>query len=389
MNTKFDVAIVGGGPVGAALAIAIARGGLQVIVVEGREPTLPDNAQWDARVYAMSPGSLDFIAGLGASQCIDEERIAAIASMQVWGDDGKASIEFDAMEAGRDNLGCIMEAGRLQTALWNVLLKESNVTLRCPARCESLALHASGTQLGFTDGQTIEADLVIGADGADSWVRSASGFEAKTKPYGQVGVVANFLTERPHGHVARQWFQKDGVLAWLPLPGNRMSIVWSAQTSLAEELLALDANAFCNRVTEAGKGILGKLELITPPASFPLRLVELAHTVKRGVALVGDAAHVVHPLAGQGVNLGLRDAQKLAQVLLSRNINEHLGELAVLRRYERARREDWLATKYVTDGLHTLFHPTHPSLTRVRNFGLTMTNQLPILKRQFMTHAIQ
>jgi len=389
MNTKFDVAVVGGGPVGAALAIALARGGLQVAVIEGREPVLPENNQWDSRVYAVSPGSLHFLASVGARQGIDENRVAPIASMQVWGDDGHANIEFDAMEAGRDNLGCIVEAGRLQFSLWNVLLEEPNVTVHCPARCESLALHTSGAQLTFADGQTIEADLVIGADGADSWVRKMTGFTTETKPYGQVGVVANFSTERSHGNVARQWFQKDGVLAWLPLPGNRMSIVWSAQTSLAQELLALDANAFSERVAEAGNGILGKLELLTPPASFPLRLVELAHTVKQSVALIGDAAHVIHPLAGQGVNLGLRDAQKLAQVLLSRNANEYLGEFAVLRRYERARREDWLATKWVTDGLHTLFHPTRPGLTRMRNFGLAMTNQLPVLKRRFMTHAVQ
>ncbi|HVK56684.1 MAG TPA: UbiH/UbiF family hydroxylase [Burkholderiales bacterium] len=386
---EFDVAIVGGGPVGAALGIALARGGLRVTVIESREPVLPTNEQWDARVYAVSPGSRDFIAGLHAWESIGAERIAPIGAMQVWGDDGVANIGFDALEAARDDLGCIVEAGRLQLALWDVLRNEPNVTLHCPARCQSLAMQPSQARLTLTDGQEIEAALLVGADGADSWVRNAAGLTANMKPYGQAGVVANFVTERSHQNIARQWFRHDGVIAYLPLPGNRISIVWSAQAPVAEELLALKEAEFCERVALAGNDVLGALKLITPPASFPLRLVDVPHTVKPAIALLGDAAHVVHPLAGQGVNLGLRDVQALADVLLTRGRHEALGDLALLRRYERARREDWLATKWVTDGLHSLFHPERSSLSRLRNMGLALTNRMTGLKRHFMAHAVQ
>jgi len=388
-HSIFDAAIVGGGPVGAALAIALARGGLSVTVIDGREPTLPSNGQWDARVYAVSPGSRDFLDGLNAWHRIPADRIAPITGMQVWGDDGKANIEFDALDGGRDDLGCIAEASRIQMALWDTLRNEPAIMLNSSAACESFDINAGQVRLKLTNGNEIAADLLIGADGADSWVRRNAGLAADSKSYGQIGVVANFTTEFPHKGIARQWFRNDGVIAWLPLPGNRMSIVWSAQTPIAKSLLALDADTFCERVAAAGNHALGRLELIAPPASFPLRLVDLPSTVRPSIALVGDAAHVVHPLAGQGVNLGLRDANTLAQVLLNRNRHEALGNIALLRRYERARREDWLATKWVTDGLHTLFHPDRQHLAAMRNWGLAFTNRLDGLKRRFISHAVQ
>ncbi len=387
----FDVAVVGGGPVGAALATALARGGLKVALIEGRQPSSPaEEDTWDARVYAVSPGSREFLLTIGAWQRIAPLRVAAIEAMRVWGDDGRSSIEFEALQAAREDLGCIVEAGRLHEAIWHAAQEEANLHLYCPARCQSLALGDGATsRLTLAGGETIEAALVIGADGPDSWLRDAAGLAATTKPYGETAVVANFATERPHGHVARQWFREDGVLAWLPLPGNRISIVWSMETRIAEELLALDPAVLCARVEAAGHHLLGLLKLITPPAAFPLRLIDLAQTVTHGVALVGDAAHVVHPLAGQGVNLGFRDGRVLADVLLGRRRHEQLGDVALLRRYERARREDWLMTKWLTDGLHALFNPTRRPLAGLRNWGLGATNRLPILKRRFMVHAMR
>ena len=394
-----DVAIVGGGPVGAALAIALARSELAVALIEGRQPAAPDldnrntdnrdPDHWDTRVYAVSPGSRAFLATLGAWQHLDAARIASIAGMQVWGDDGHSSIAFDALAAGREDLGCIVEAGRLQTALWEVLRDEPGITLYCPARCESLTMDGPAPRLGITGGETMDAALIVGADGPDSWVRRAAGLVANVKPYAQTAVVANFATELPHGGIARQWFRADGVLAWLPLSGNRISIVWSAETAVANDLLELDAAAFAERVAAAGQHLLGQLDLITPPASFPLRRIDLPQTVKPGLALLGDAAHVVHPLAGQGVNLGFRDAQALALVLLGRGRHERLGDLPLLRRYERARREDWLATKWVTDGLHALFQPGRRGLAGLGNLGLNLTDRSSRLKRRFMAHAMQ
>ena len=394
-----DVAIVGGGPVGAALAIALAGDGLQVALVEGREPRLPEAEAWDCRVYAVSPGSRALLTALGAWQRMAAERMAPIARMQVWGDDGRANIEFNAEEAGGEDLGCIVEAGRLQQALWNVMRDETGVIVHCPARCEALGLQddheddqgLQGNQalLTLMDGTCIRAALVVGADGPDSWVRGAAGLTSWVKPYGQTAVVANFATGQSHGNVARQWFGKDGVMAWLPLPGKRISIVWSADTALAQELLALAPDALSERVAQAGHATLGQLELMAPAAAFPLRLVAVPRAVKAGVALVGDAAHVVHPLAGQGINLGFRDVQVLAQVLRQRGRHQSAGELALLRGYERARREDWLATRWVTDGLQRLFQGEGRELAGLRNLGLGLAGRLPGLKRRFMAHAMQ
>ena len=389
MKTSCDVAIVGGGPVGAALAISLARDGMRVALVEGREPRLPDAQSWDSRVYAVSPGSRALLMALGAWQRMAAERISPINGMRVWGDDGQSNIVFDALEAGAEDLGCIVEAGRLQRALWDGVRNEAGVAVYCPARCESLELHDSAGVLSLVDGTHIDAALIVGADGPDSWVRSAAGLMPEIKAYGQTAVVANFATERPHGQIARQWFRQDGVIAWLPLPGDRISIVWSVETALAEELLSLAAEALCERVMQAGNGVLGRLELLAPAAAFPLRLVDVPRAVKPGVALVGDAAHVVHPLAGQGVNLGFRDVQALADALHRRGRHEAAGDLTLLRVYERARREDWLATKWVTDGLQRLFKAERQELAVLRNRGLALVDRLPGLKRRFMAHAMQ
>ncbi|MDP2963501.1 MAG: FAD-dependent monooxygenase, partial [Sulfurimicrobium sp.] len=242
--------------------------------------------------------------------------------------------------------------------------------------------------LTLQDGRTLRAKLIVGADGRDSWVRSQAGIEASPRAYGQDGVVANFATEKPHRNCAYQWFREDGILAYLPLPGNRISIVWSAFDALSQELMALPPDEFCRRVQEAGKNTLGKLRLITPPAAFSLRLLNLDQLVKPRVALIGDAAHNVHPLAGQGVNLGFQDAQQLARVLLQRESQRDCGDHLLLRRYERARKEDILSMQLLTDGLQKLFNNPDPLLRTLRNTGLSLTNHLGGLKNRLMRHAI-
>jgi 2-octaprenylphenol hydroxylase len=389
MSVRCDVAIIGGGPVGAALAIVLAGDHMRVALIEGRLPPQPCDAAWDARVYALSPGNRQVLRSLNVWPNIAAERIEPIVGMQVWGDDGRSRIEFDALEAGGEDLGCIVESDRLQLALWDAALGAPGVTAYCPARCESLHLEGDAPALTLMDATRIDAQLIVGADGADSWLRGAAGLSQHIRPYGQTAVVANFTTARPHGGVARQWFHVDGVLAWLPLPGDRISMVWSVATTMAEQLLVLDAEALCERAAAAGERALGRMTLMGKPGAFSLRLVAVPQAVKAGVALVGDAAHVVHPLAGQGINLGFRDVVMLAQVLRERGRHEAAGELAVLRRYERARREDWLATKWVTDGLQRLFAGQKPPLPTLRNWGLAMTDRLPGLKRRFMAHAMQ
>lgn len=385
----FDVIIVGAGLVGASLAAALRDSGLKLALVEGREPASPPrDGSWDNRIYAINPANARFLDQSGIWSGLDQSRIAPVYEMHVWGDDPSARLDFTAYQAGVAELAFIAESRLMQDGLWRALQGQSNLELFCPAACAALDIDAEAASLTLRDGRTLRAKLVVGADGRESWVRAQAGIEANPREYHQDGVVANFEIEQPHRNCAYQWFREDGILAYLPLPENRISIVWSADEPLARELMALEPAAFCHRVQEAGKNTLGKLDLITPPAAFSLRLLNLENLVKPRVALIGDAAHNVHPLAGQGVNLGFQDAKQLAQVLMQRESRRDCGDLALLRRYERARKEDILAMQLVTDGLQKLFNNPDPLLRTLRNTGLSLTNHLGGLKNRLMRHAI-
>jgi 2-polyprenylphenol 6-hydroxylase len=384
-----NVIIIGGGLVGASLALALARTDISVVLIEAKSPApIPADDSWDNRVYAINAGATLFLQQLDVWPLLDQQRIAPIEAMQVWGDDG-AEIHFNAHDTHAASLGCIVEGRALQQALLAQLPMQPQVQLICPAACESLTFENGKALLTLVDGRTVAAPLIVGADGVHSWVREQAGMEVSGKSYHQSGVVANFSTEKSHGHVARQWFLPEGVLAWLPLPGNRLSMVWSLNNNAANELLALDTEALTIKVTEAGKHTLGGLKLITPAAAFPLSLSKAKTLVKPHVALVGDAAHAVHPLAGQGVNLGFQDARVLAQVLAARAPHESCGDYALLRRYERARKEDIMAMQWTTDGLQQLFAATNPAVKRLRNMGLAFTDRQSWLKRQLIRHAMR
>jgi len=388
----FDVAIVGAGLVGSSLALALRDRGLAVDLVEAREPQpLPDDDSWDNRIYAISPGSAQFLEQLGIWSTLDAQRIQRIEAMAIYGDDGQAHLDFNAYEAGLGQLAFIAESRLLQAALWQALNAAAQVRVFCPAACAALSIEADAARLTLEDGTQISAQLIVAADGAHSWVRQQAGIHARDKDYRQLGVVANFSTALPHQDTAYQWFrpgfQPDGVLAYLPLPGNRISIVWSLQEDLAQGLLQLGTAEFSMRVTEASGMRLGALELITPPAAFPLHLITPDTLVQARLALIGDAAHQVHPLAGQGVNLGFADAQALAAVLIERGPRD-CGDLFLLRRFARARREEILAMQVVTDGLQGLFNRQRPMLGWIRNAGLATTNRMAWVKQQLLKHAL-
>jgi ubiquinone biosynthesis UbiH/UbiF/VisC/COQ6 family hydroxylase len=244
------------------------------------------------------------------------------------------------------------------------------------------------SEIELADGSVLHAQLVVGADGAQSWVRAQAGIRVHEHDYAQCGVVANFACALPHHDTAFQWFRADGVLALLPLPGNRASMVWSANEAHARDLMAMDARELAQCVGAAGDGVLGALETITPAASFPLKLQRVDHFVMPRLALVGDAAHNVHPLAGQGVNLGFRDARELARVLCDRGAQHDCGDYALLRRYERARREDVLSMQLATDGLQKLFGSQAVWLSRARNLGMRFMQSQSLLKRLLVQHAV-
>ena len=384
-----DVVIAGAGLVGLALAAALARNGLTVALLD-RQPPPPsaDPDTWDARVYAVSPGSASFLRSVGAWQALSCERIAAIESMRIVGDTG-ATLNFSAYELGERALAWIVEERALRAALLPTV-HVPGIDFVTGAAFSSLAWSATEGTLELDDGRRFAARLVIGADGLSSWVRHAAGIVAEPKSYGQQGVVANFDCELAHHGCARQWFREDGgVLAWLPLPGRRMSIVWSAPDAQARELLALSSDAFTARVADAGGSVLGALRMITPAAAFPLQSLRLPTSIAHRMALVGDAAHGVHPLAGQGVNLGFGDAEALANVLAERGPVGDAGAPILLERFARRRAEPVLAMHAVTDGLVRMFGPRTPWLKTLRNAGMSAVDRLPMVKRALAQPALR
>jgi len=385
----FDIVIVGAGLVGASFAMALRGAGLKLALVETQAPVPAAAADsWDSRIYAISPGSAAFLDGLGMWKRLDRERICGVQEMQVRGDRADALLQFSAYESGVPELAWIVESRRLQSALWLGLEHQHNLELICPDRCEALQLGDEAAELTLASGRTLRSRLVVAADGMHSWARQAAGITVREKSYGQMGVVANFACARTHHDTAYQWFREDGVLAFLPLPGQRMSMVWSTPDAHAAELLSLSAEALCARVAEAGNDTLGKLELLTAPLQFPLARLHAARLAAPRIALIGDAGHVLHPLAGQGVNLGFGDAAVLARVMLQRELFRDPGEIRLLRRYERARAEDILALAWVTDGLHQLFAAPGGVASRLRNAGLNLTNTLPVVKNLLIRRAL-
>jgi ubiquinone biosynthesis UbiH/UbiF/VisC/COQ6 family hydroxylase len=382
---KFDIAIIGGGLAGLALAVALRDSRLSVALIEGRVPARPEG--WDARIYAISPANARFLESIGVWSHLDRQRMEPVRHMAIAGD-GDGRLDFSAYDSGVDELAWIIEASLMQSELWESAKRQANLQLLCPARPSGLEFALEAAHISLQDGRQITSRLVVAADGADSWTRQMAGIEVQFKPYGQHGVVANFETELPHRGTAFQWFREDGILAWLPLPGNRISIVWSTPQAHAEELVSLPAEVFSARVAAAGGNRLGALRMITPPAGFPLRLMRAPRTVQPRLALIGDAAHAIHPLSGHGINLGYQDAAVLADVLRQRPSHIDCGDLALLRRYERARIEDVVALQGVTDGLHGLFSSTAPPLSLLRNIGMNLTNRLPVIKDTLVRYAL-
>jgi ubiquinone biosynthesis UbiH/UbiF/VisC/COQ6 family hydroxylase len=382
---EFDIAIIGGGLVGASLASALKNSGLSLALIEG-QPLPSLDSEWDSRIYAVTPGNVDFLKECGAWQRMDTSRLQQVEEMRVFGDTG-SRLNFSAYEIGAPELAFIIESRSLQHALWQDLREQDNLTMLQPAQCAEMSLLEDAAHLKLKDGREIRAKLIVGADGRDSWARNQTLMPEVPTPYHQHGVVANFNISKAHRGIAYQWFAPDGILALLPLPGKRISIVWSVSPENSNELLALTHEEFCARVSEASNHTLGELRVITPPAAFALRVLNLAHITKPRLALVGDAAHNVHPLSGQGVNLGLRDVRELVKVLSQRGALD-CGDMSLLRRYEKARQGDIMSMQLTTDTLKNLFVNDHPLLRTLRNIGLAATNKIVPLKKMLVRHAL-
>jgi 2-octaprenylphenol hydroxylase len=360
--------------------LARAVQGLSVALVAHERHAFSTLNGFDARVYALSPGNVSFLKAIGAWRSMPAERLVPVHAMRIYGDDASTLI-FDAYGAGVPELAWIVEDAVLQDALWRGL--QTDVV--APAQCDVLEIGANEAELRLHDGSGISAKLVVGADGANSFVRRQAGIAAREREYGQSAVVANFRCAKPHGQIAYQWFQRGAVLALLPLSGDHVSMVWSLPAS---RIQALNGSALCQELEKATHGALGEFELVTAPRSYPLRRLAAERLVAPRVALVGDAAHVIHPLAGQGLNLGLQDARVLAEVLDAREPQRDPGELRLLRRYERRRAEPILAMDTMVDTLFRLFGAESSLVARLRNVGLNLTDRMPVVKNMLMRQAM-
>ena len=384
---SIKVLIAGGGMVGGTLACALARQGIHVTVVEARESkSFVANGDYDLRVSAVSAGAEMIFRNLEVWPLIQQRRSSAFRKMTVWDAEGQGQIHFDALEIGEPRLGHIVENSVIQDALIERLQGLGTATWHCPDAIAAIDVAADRVIVTLESGARFEPHLIIGADGANSKVRSLSGIDFHTHGYEQSAVVANVRTEQTVQSTAWQRFLPTGPLALLPLSDCQAAVVWSTTAQHAQTLVELADGLFCEQLAEAFDFRLGNIVSTSARASFPLRGGQAEPYVRFRVALVGDAAHTIHPLAGQGANLGFMDAATLAEVLMT--THRDIGSLRVLRRYERARKADNVLTMRLMEGFRSLFGTTSFPIVWLRSTGLSLTDASGPLKRVIMRHAM-
>ena len=388
---KASIVICGAGIVGMASALALARGGCKDVVLLGPPALAPSPSQerntFHPRVYAISLASQQFLTSIGVWSMLDMNRIQRVEAMEIRGDKFGA-LYLRAWQAAQTELTWIVEAAEIERVLAQALKVYG---VRWVGDTLTQYQNATGTT---ASGQTWEADLWVAADGASSKLRTLAGLPYQDDPYDAIGVVGHLNCERPHQSVALQWFAPEGVLGLLPLPdtdvGHQVSMVWSLKTAHAERLLAMapdqQAVELASSLKQTTRARLGELQLRGQLRGFGLGVAKSA-MIGSKMALVGDAAHRVHPLAGQGLNLGLGDAQALSEAVSKREVFLSAGDPLVLRRYRRERAQALLEMRLVTDGLKRLFDTTLPPLPWLRNAGLSLVDRFPLVKRLLIESA--
>lgn len=375
--------------VGSALALALTKAGFGVALLESRAvPRWRAEDEVDLRVVALAASSIALFERLDVWKTMLEARACAYRHMHVWDALAPGELHFDAADAGAAALGYIVENRLIQDVLWRALQGDARLALHCPAKVAATELEADRRTLVLDDGSRIAARVVVAADGADSALRDLLGMATQTRDYSQRAIVAHVRAERAHEETAWQRFVPDGTVAFLPLADGRTSIVWSVPNAEAERLLALDEAAFRDELGAAFDFRLGRITATTPRAAFPLRM-KLADTyVAPRFALIGDAAHVVHPLAGQGVNLGLRDVDELCAVLSeARDAKRDFAADFVLRRYERRRRSDNALLAHAFDAIQRVFGSNAIPVAALRGVALGLVDKIGPLKQKFARHA--
>jgi 2-octaprenylphenol hydroxylase len=395
-NTHSDFAVVGGGIVGKASALAMAQLGYSVVhIAPNLHQTIDLEPSFGQRIYALSPSTKRLLSELNIWDGLDQARIQAVRDMRIYGDRGQRhdELHFSAFEAGRPELAWIGESDSIESTLTQAIRFSKNLESIEASVDEVRFEPNTSPTLSLSNGQTIQAKLVIAADGANSPLRLSVGIEIDQHSYDQHAVVANFACSIAHRETAYQWFLPSGdILAMLPLPQQQVSMVWSTQNEHAKHLLQLDTQGWTRQFGQDVYDQLGELQLQSIPSGFPLRRIEAHRLIGPDfdpkLILVGDSAHVMHPLAGQGLNLGLRDVASLLHIMKHKESYREVDDRVLLRRYEREREGDTSSLLWLTDRLKKLFAAQNPIEKRLRNWGLRMVNRSHIIKRQLIERAL-
>jgi 2-octaprenyl-6-methoxyphenol hydroxylase len=387
-TAHFDVAIVGGGMTGLALACALGTDGIATVVVDRMPADAPPSRNADPRVTAIALGSARFLRAVGAFDAMAAAG-QEILDIEVREARSPFAVHYDHADLGAEPMGWIVENAVIRDALLARLRELPAVELRMPATYATVATDRDAATIALEDGRRIRAGLLVAADGKFSKLRERLGIRASYKDYGQDGIVATLAHARPHDGLASEHFFPDGPFAVLPMPGDRSSIVWALERALAKEVAALPADAFVAEVADRVGERLGAIELASPVRSFPLLLSTVDRFTATRAALVGDAAHGIHPIAGQGWNLALRDVAALAEITADRAaLGLDLGAPEALDAYERWRGVDTSTLVAITDGINRLFANDLTPLRVARNLGFAAVDRLPFAKRLFMRHAM-
>lgn len=389
-NQSCDVLIVGGGMVGATLACALGEKNFQVVMLDNQQPAMdwPEEG-YDLRVSAITRATQRILETLNVWPGIVAERISPYRDMHVWDAGGEGVIHFDSAELGEASLGHIVENRVTLKALHQRIRQLDSVTFIPGVMATSLDINEANVNLKLNNGSEVIAQLIVAADGSRSWVRQQRGISVRGWDYDQAALVTYVKTEHSHKETAWQRFLPTGPLAFLPLTDGYSSIVWSTSPELAGELKTMPAEHFAIELQAAFEDRLGTIDEVGPRAVFPLRFFETSAYIQHRLALIGDAAHTIHPLAGQGVNLGMSDAASLAEVLIgARKNKKDIGSLKVLREYERWRRADNRNMLITMDGFKRLFSNESSLLGWVRNTGMSLLDKTPLLKNMIVKQAM-
>jgi 2-polyprenylphenol 6-hydroxylase len=386
-NVTYDVVVVGAGLVGLATVVALAQQGKRVVLVDATQYDGAQTEAWDTRIYALTPATEHWLQDLGVWSQVNQARVNGVETMSLWGPESSDALNLSAEDANCSKLACIVENKNLMQALWQKLkVLDAQIIIGSP--CLHVVSSEEAITLHLENGAVISAKLLVAADGAHSFVRQQLAIPTKVKSFNQLALVANYLAEQDHNNIARQWFSRHATLALLPLPAHHVSMVWSLPRELAQTLLGLTADALAERVQTESKGILGQLKPVSCTLSFELRQVTASKAIANRVVLVGDAAHQVHPMAGQGANLGFRDVISLDKLIADSHQLQDIGEESFLRRYERTRKADVLSMNALTSGLDSWFSFESDAIRGITVLGMKQLEKHVSIKKFLIKQAI-